>query len=431
MRVLIIGAYGLIGAACLVRLRRDGHALTATGRSITEARRRFPFARWIEADLRDLTTPDSWQHLLRGIDAVVNCAGALQDSGRDDLVRVHVTIPAALFIACEQHGIRRIVHISAAGAGRAGATAFARTKGEAESNLADRDLDWVVLRPGLVLAPGVYGGSALLRGAAAMPILTPVLSAKPIHVVAMDDVTETIAWALLPNAPGRIALDLLHPEPASLAAIVAAYRAWHGLKPQSIVVLPCRITAAAARAADALAWLGWRSPLRTTAIVHLVEGIGGDPAHWIAITGIKPQDLHELLARHPATVQDRWFARLYNLKPVAVATLSTFWIGTGIITFGPGRAGAVTILQMVGASLTVANVAVLAGAALDIILGFAVLVRRCARVALAGMLATALCQLVFSAVALPQLFADPLSSIPKIFPVMLATVLVMAILDER
>ncbi|HXW25700.1 MAG TPA: NAD-dependent epimerase/dehydratase family protein [Xanthobacteraceae bacterium] len=36
MRVLVTGAHGLIGSACLVRLNRDGHELTAAGRALDE-----------------------------------------------------------------------------------------------------------------------------------------------------------------------------------------------------------------------------------------------------------------------------------------------------------------------------------------------------------------------------------------------------------
>ncbi len=93
MRVLITGAYGLIGAACLAKLRLEGHDVVGAGRNIAQARRRFPYARWVTADFRQLTTPQSWHELLSGIDAVVNCAGALQDGARDDLGLVHVTAP--------------------------------------------------------------------------------------------------------------------------------------------------------------------------------------------------------------------------------------------------------------------------------------------------------------------------------------------------
>ena len=111
-------AYGLIGAACLARLHRDGHEVTGAGRSIAEARRRAPYAKWITADYRKLTLAGDWLPLLEGFDAVVNCVGVLQDGMRDDVQRVHVAAASALFAACERAGVRRVVHISAIGASR-------------------------------------------------------------------------------------------------------------------------------------------------------------------------------------------------------------------------------------------------------------------------------------------------------------------------
>ena len=37
MRILVTGAYGLIGSAVLLRLHRDGHELVATGRAVAAA----------------------------------------------------------------------------------------------------------------------------------------------------------------------------------------------------------------------------------------------------------------------------------------------------------------------------------------------------------------------------------------------------------
>src|SRR5262245_59244494 len=101
MRVLVTGAYGLIGSACLARLRRDGPVLVAAGRSHRKAQRQFPYARWVEADFVRLTDVAAWRLLLTNIDAVVNCVGALQDGARDDTHRVHVDATTALFDACK------------------------------------------------------------------------------------------------------------------------------------------------------------------------------------------------------------------------------------------------------------------------------------------------------------------------------------------
>ena len=107
MRVLVTGAYGLIGAACLARLYRDGHEVTGAGRAIRQAERRAPYAKWIAADYRKLTLAGDWLALLEGFDAVVNCVGVLQDGMRDDVQKIHGAATSALFAACERAGIKR------------------------------------------------------------------------------------------------------------------------------------------------------------------------------------------------------------------------------------------------------------------------------------------------------------------------------------
>src|SRR5262249_2510614 len=112
MRVLVTGAYGLIGTAVRARLNAAGHALTGAGRSVAAARRRFPYAAWVVADFNRLTTEEAWLPLLAGMDAVVNCAGALQSGGRDDLERVHASAPLALFAACRRPPVAPLIQSS-------------------------------------------------------------------------------------------------------------------------------------------------------------------------------------------------------------------------------------------------------------------------------------------------------------------------------
>jgi uncharacterized protein YbjT (DUF2867 family) len=105
MRVLVTGAYGLIGAACLARLYATGHDVVAAGRNIRGARRRFPFAQWATADFKKLTDAPAWLPLLQGVDAVVNCVGVLQDGLRDDVRGVQFEGTKALFDGCVRAGV--------------------------------------------------------------------------------------------------------------------------------------------------------------------------------------------------------------------------------------------------------------------------------------------------------------------------------------
>src|SRR5262249_27338024 len=107
MRVLVTGGYGLIGAACVAQAHQEGDEIVGLGREVAQARRRFPYARWIEADVRKLTNIAAWWPPLEGIDAVVNCLGVLQDGVRDNVRRVHVAATCALFDACAESLVQR------------------------------------------------------------------------------------------------------------------------------------------------------------------------------------------------------------------------------------------------------------------------------------------------------------------------------------
>ena len=432
MRVLVTGAYGLIGSACLAQLHQQGHELVALGRAVASARRRFPYARWIEADVRVLTAPAAWRGHLDGIDAVVNCLGVLQDGARDDVRRVHVAATCALFDACAEALVHRIVHISMIGADAAAPTEFARSKAEADDHLMGLDLDWLILRPALVLSPAAYGGTAMLRAIATCPLVTPIVAAEArMQVVSVADVARTVALAIKPGAPARAVWQLAHPQIHRLEEIVLALRDWLGGPARPLWRVPEGIARAVAACADALSWLGWRSPARSTALRQLSAGVVGDPAAWTAATGIAPQSLTEIFAERPASVQDRWHARLFLIKPLAIAALALFWVVTGLVTIGPGYGSAAAQLAASGFPAALVGPAVLWGGWFDVVLGLLLPVRRFTRPVLLLMLAVTPFYLLIGTLLAPHLWLDPLGPLLKIIPVLLATAFTLAIVDER
>ena len=402
MRILLIGATGLIGAAVAARLDRDGHALTGVGRSAGADARRLPIDRWVRLDLRQATAEQDWLAHLQGIEAVVNCAGVLQDSGRDSTARVHRDAPAALWRACAQAGVRRVIQMSAMGVDRGALTDFSRSKAEGDAALEASGLDWVILRPSVVVGRPAYGGSALLRGLAALPVVPRTPDAGPLDIVQLDDVAETVARLLRPGAASRVALELAGPDRLGFDEVIAAYRRW----------------------------LGWRPPVRSTARREIVRGATGDGRAWREATGIEPQSLAAALAAEPASVQERWFARLYLLKPVAIGCFSLFWLVTGLVSLGPGFALAIADMQRGGAGPLSAP-GVVAGAAADILIGCAIAWRPTARRGLQAALLVSLFYVVAGTLLLPGLWRDPLGPMMKIWPVLTLNLLCLAILDER
>jgi uncharacterized protein YbjT (DUF2867 family) len=430
--ILVTGATGLIGSAVVARLAGEGHELTAVVRAQDRAARRLPVRRTVTVDIAHAGRIEGWLPLLRGIDAVVNCAGVLQDSPRDSTAGVHVNGIDALFAACERAGVRRVIHLSAIGVDRETPTSFSRTKLQGDQALMARDLDWIILRPSVVVGRPAYGGSALFRGLAALPILPVMPETGPLQIVQLDDVTQTVARCLAADAPARMVLELVGPARLSMSDVVAAYRRWLGWRPAPAIRLPRWLAAAAFRTGDLIGLLGWRVPMRETARLEMRRGAVGDASAWQRATGIVPRALDAALAAEPASVQEHWFAQLYLLKPAVLGGLALFWMATGLITLGPGFREGVRLMQEAGAGATAAaTVVVVAGALADLAIGLAIAFRRTARAALWAALAVTAFYLVAGSILLPRLWVEPLGPLLKAVPIAILNLVALAILDDR
>jgi uncharacterized protein YbjT (DUF2867 family) len=431
VRVLLTGANGFIGAAVLARLKAEGHQVVAVARSSGASVRRLPADAFAHIDISRATSSPDWLPHLKNIDALVNCAGSLQDGPRDSIRGVHVDGVSALFEACEQASVRRIIHISAIGVDRNTPTAFSATKQEGEAALMARNLDWVILRPSVVLGRAAFGGSALMRGLAALPTLPIAQGWAPLQVVQLDDLTHTISFFLDPAAPSRIALDIAGPERLSFADVVGHYRSWFGWPKARILHVPGLLFDIAFRLGDLAGFLGWRSPIRSTAGKELKRGAVGDNTEWRRLTGIEPKSLSQALAAEPASVQERWFAALYPLKPLGFIVFALFWIGTGLISLGPGWQIGVSYLREGGIAEPYAPLLVIAGALADIAIGIGIAFRRSARIALYAAVAISVFYFVAGTIVLPRLWLDPLGPMLKIWPIMALNLMLLAIREDR
>ncbi|MCB1388296.1 MAG: SDR family oxidoreductase [Rhodobacteraceae bacterium] len=425
-KAVVLGGYGLIGAACCRALAEAGFTVTAVGRSRAAAAASGLAVRWLFRDL----SREGWQDELSGVDVVVNAAGALQDGPRDDLNAIHDRAVERLLAALAGSGTR-LIQISAAGVSPGAATEFIRSKARGDARVMASGLDAVILRPVLVLAPAAYGGTALLRAVAAFPLVHPrVFPEAPVQCLWIGDLVQAVVAA----AEGRVApgvYDLAEPAPSPFANTTERLRAWLGLPRWRLgVTLPDVAVRLVGRWADALGRLGWRSPLRSNALVSLRAGVTGDPSAWIAAGGTPCRSLGEMLALMPATTQERWFARMFLLLPLAIGVLALFWAASGLIALvQPGRSAAVLTAR--GMAEAPALAIALTGALVDLALGLAILWRRWARAAALGMVAVASAYLAGSLLWTPDLWLDPMGPMLKVLPSLPLALITAALMEPR
>lgn len=431
MRVLVLGAYGLIGAEIVRSLRRVGHDVAGLVRSANRAARLLPGVECVEADIAALRAAGDWRGVIAGFDAVVNASGALQTGLRDNLARLQDDAIQALIAACEEAETGAFVQISAPGAEADASTEFMRSKAHADNALRASALPWIIFKPGLVISPTAYGGTALIRALAGFPVVQPIVTPEVrIQTVSASEVGEAVADALAGRAPMRRTYDLVGEKAYALADIVSQFRRWLGnAPPRAVIVLPRGLGYLAARGGDAAGWLGWRSPLRTTALKVLEKDVRGDPRPWKEVTGRPLRSLEETLALTPSTLQERVFARAQLLTPAIVLILSLFFITSGVI--GLFRAAAAEAVLAGAMNESAARLMIISGSCIDIFLGALILVRAWLRFSAAAMIALSLVYLGLGTIFAPALWADPLGPFVKIFPVMGLALCTLLLVEER
>lgn len=432
MRVAVLGASGLIGEAVARHLAAAGLPTLAVARRFTPAQRAAFGDDALEAPVVDLAPPALAELLeARGIGVVVNCIGALQASGKGDPAHVHSGFIARLLDAL---GSCTLVQVSMPGRAEDDPTEFSRSKRRADADIAARAHSWAILRPGFVIGPTPYGASALLRALTQTPFDLPAaMRDRPFAPVALADICETVeSLARRALAGERLALtwDLATEAPATLGAVFDAFRRRFGA-PAPRWAVPAVVTRLGGWAADAAARLGWLSPLRSTSLAEIARGVVADPSGWIAARGKPPRSLDEALALVPADAPAVWFARLYLLKPVAIATLAAFWTVSGAIALGPGFAAARDLLVARGAGAGLAAGFVVATACADIVIGAMIALRATHYAGLAAGAALALAYLAGASVIAPELWLDPLGPLVKVAPALALTCLAWAIFPDR
>ena len=434
--ILVLGASGLIGRVVTDDLRRRGFRVVGVARSLSPAQRMSALD--IELPILSLDAT-ALARLLREheVDVVVNCLGVLQDGPGSDTNAVHRHFVARLLQAIADSGRAiRLVHISIPGTAEADRTAFALTKRDAERLIAASQIPHAILRPGFVVAPSAYGGSAMLRALAAFPLDLPAKEmATPFQPVAVEDVAATIAWLAARDIDDAsvkaVSWDLMQSEPVTMAGVIKQFRRAFGTDGWPRFAMPSFMLGLGAKIGDLANTLGWMPPMRSTAIAELRRGVTGDPSAWIAATGMTPKALADTIGRHPATIQDKWFARLFLIKALIFASLVAFWLVSGFIALFVSYRAAAGILTAHNFPPGLVDPITIGTSLMDMGIGMLIAFRRTAAIGLVAGIFASLGYMFGAAVLTPDLWIEPLGALVKTGPAIVLMLVALLMLDNR
>lgn len=285
MKILLCGASGFVG-------RHLGTALLGAGHEVVRGVRHPRGTGDIAIDYRSDIDISAWMTRLAGVDAVVNAIGVLRDSPAQPMALLHDAAPRALFAAAAQCGVKRIVQISALGAGSGLNFPYMQTKQAADDFLQTLDIDWTILRPSLIY--GEDGASTrMFMLLSRLPLLMlPEGGKQMVQPVHIDDIAQAVVKLLDPDTPPqRSIIECVGAEAVTLGGLVASFRTQRGNKAPRILAVPGIML-------KIMAWMGDRipaMPVGSDTLAMLAAGSTGDAGYFTELLGHPPRNYRAFL----------------------------------------------------------------------------------------------------------------------------------------
>lgn len=207
-QVCVLGGSGFVGSSIVNQLNEAGYEVKVLARRREASKHLIllPDVQVVECDVMDDTA------LIReiiGSDAVINLIGILHETRKATFTAVHEQLPTRLVQICRNHGVRRLLHMSALQASQDAPSAYLRSKaaGEkfvmAEAAIAEPvpvmhsyQLQVTVFRPSVIFG---RGDNFLNLFATLVKLLPVIVLAKPdakFQPIWVEDVAQAFVNSL-------------------------------------------------------------------------------------------------------------------------------------------------------------------------------------------------------------------------------------------
>jgi NADH dehydrogenase len=203
--VTIFGGSGFVGRYIARRMAKEGWRVRVAVRRPNEALfvRPYGVVGQVEPVACNIRDDASVRAVIRGADAVVNCVGILNRSGRNTFDSVQAEGAGRIARIAAAEGVATMVHLSAIGADAQSDSDYARSKAEGEAAVLAAFPQAVILRPSIIFGTedGFFNRFAgMTRMGPILPVVGADTRFQPVHV---DDVAAAAVKGVLGQAaPG-------------------------------------------------------------------------------------------------------------------------------------------------------------------------------------------------------------------------------------
>lgn len=203
--VTIYGGSGFVGRYIARRMAKEGWRVRVAVRRPNDALFVKPYGTvgQVEPVPCNIRDEASVRAVMKGADAVVNCVGILNRSGKNSFDAVQAEGAARIARIAAEEGVAHLVHLSAIGADADSPSEYQQTKAAGEKAVLAAFPAAVILRPSIIFGneDGFFNRfAAMTRFGPVLPVVGAATKFQPVYV---DDVAQAaVKGATGAAAPG-------------------------------------------------------------------------------------------------------------------------------------------------------------------------------------------------------------------------------------
>jgi nucleoside-diphosphate-sugar epimerase len=308
MRIVVNGGRGFIGSAVVHRLLEIGaHEVVVTTR---DPGARDPFNGRVRFERVSVGELSNLARVFESTEVVIH---AVQFAGhpveKPSRGRTYFEVDgrgtSAAVTAAQRSGVRRVVYISGAGAGRGLDQTWFRAKDMAEAAIRKSGLEYAIVRPSWIYGRGDRSMTRLIRICRSFPVV-PIIGngVTPAWPADVRDIARAVAdLAQRPDAAGRT-LELGGPERLTMDAVIRAIQDLID-KRRPLLHVPATLARNLSRL---ISWLP-APPLSPGAVDFVTQSVEIDPRPAFDFLGFAFRPLALGLREHFASPRASGYAR--------------------------------------------------------------------------------------------------------------------------
>ena len=204
--VTIFGGSGFVGRYVARRMAKEGWRVRVAVRDVNTAMfvRPYGVVGQVEPVFCNIRDDASVAAVIDGADAVVNCVGVLDETGKNTFAAVQSDGATRIARIAAELGISRMVHISAIGASADAPSVYSRTKAEGEAGVLAHMPNAVILRPSIIFGAEDQFFNRFAGMSRLGPVLPVIGADTKFQPVFVDDVATAAAKAVLGEVPAGV-----------------------------------------------------------------------------------------------------------------------------------------------------------------------------------------------------------------------------------